>query len=405
MIWNSEDHPRDEEGKFTFKEGGSKSEEENIVKINQKDDTYQNQKPFKLGAKIDVYKNEALKESAEEKIKNPIEKAAEILYKNTKKQETEKEKNRKLKKVLLDKLGESATPAMILYYKPKDLERVIKEKGLKIKDKIITDELREKIKKEGTGKVIEDGLKRAINKLEEKVKEKGAQVKDKIITSEALQKVTEKMIGKDYKWGKYNITGVGGADTQGMLDIAHGEDKMHNPNYLKDAIKLENYNDSRIKKHYNAVRKKVTEQFKDYGYDENSAQNIKGYYFKNDSEPSRRIAQSKDFHNILIKNKENILTNKNFSISFPKHGPFGILWNNNFKNALGKADILEYHFDKEGNLNLKIFDTYDFNKNARDFLNKAGSSQMDKGNLKPFFTIHNVIIPKEEADRILYGES
>ena len=96
MIWNSEDHPRDEEGKFTFKEGGSKSEEENIVKINQKDDTYQNQKPFKLGAKIDVYKNEVLKEPTEEKIKNPIEKAAEILYKNTKKQETEKEFNQKL---------------------------------------------------------------------------------------------------------------------------------------------------------------------------------------------------------------------------------------------------------------------------------------------------------------------
>ena len=404
MIWNSEDHPRDEEGKFTFKEGGSKSEEENIEKINQKDDTYQNQKPFKLGAKIDVYKNEALKESAEEKIKNPIEKAAEILYKNTKKQETEKEKNRKLKKVLLDKLGESATPAMILYYKPKDLERVIKEKGLKIKDKIITDELREKIKKEGTGKVIEDGLKRAINKLEEKVKEKGAQVKDKIITSEALQKITEEMIGEDYNWAKYIASGFSGSDVQGMLDIAHGEDKMHNPNYLKDAIKLENYNDSRIKEYQDTIRKKVLEQFKDYGYDENSAKNIKGYYFKNDSEPSRRIAQSKDFHNILLKNKENILTNKNFSISFPKHG-LGLNWNSNFKNALGKADILEYHFDKEGNLNLKIFDTYDFNKNARDFLNKAGSSQMDKGNLKPFFTIHDVIIPKEEADRILYGES
>ena len=96
MIWNSEDHPRDEEGKFTFKEGGSKSEEENIEKINQKDGTYQDQKPFKLGAKIDVYKNEVFKEPTEEKIKNPIQKAAEILYKNTKKQETEKEFNQKL---------------------------------------------------------------------------------------------------------------------------------------------------------------------------------------------------------------------------------------------------------------------------------------------------------------------
>ena len=294
---------------------------------------------------------------------------------------------------------------MILYYKPKDLERVIKEKGLKIKDKIITDELREKIKKEGTGKVIEDGLKRAINKLEEKVKEKGAQVKDKIITSEALQKITEEMIGEDYNWAKYIASGFSGSDVQGMLDIAHGEDKMHNPNYLKDAIKLENYNDSRIKEYQDTIRKKVLEQFKDYGYNENSAQNIKGYYFKSDSEPCKRMAKDKDFKNIILKNKENILSNKKFSISFPSHDPLCIFPNNNFKNSIGKADILDCYIDKEGNLHIKVLDTYDFNKNARDFLNKAGRSQMDKGNLKPFFTIHDVLIPKEELDKIWYGES
>jgi hypothetical protein len=32
---------------------------------------------------------------------------------------------------------------------------------------------------------------------------------------------------------------------------------------------------------------------------------------------------------------------------------------------------------------------------------KAGASQMDKGNLKPFFTIHDIMMPKDKIDEIL----
>ena len=105
------------------------------------------------------------------------------------------------------------------------------------------------------------------------------------------------------------------------------------------------------------------------------------------------LAHGKENYNELL--KENIT-----SIAFPKHGLIGILKNNNFKNALGKADVKIKEVDKQGNLHLKIFDTYDFNKETKDFLNKAGREEMLKGNLKGNFSIHDIVLTKDELDKI-----
>ena len=48
-----------------------------------------------------------------------------------------------------------------------------------------------------------------------------------------------------------------------------------------------------------------------------------------------------------------------------------------------------------------MFDTYDFNKDENNPKVEAGRRQMLKGNLKPFFTIHEITIQKNEADKIL----
>ena len=40
-------------------------------------------------------------------------------------------------------------------------------------------------------------------------------------------------------------------------------------------------------------------------------------------------------------------------------------------------------------------------KNADDFLNKAGKHEMEAGNLKPYFSIHDIIIPKDKIEEIL----
>ena len=44
--------------------------------------------------------------------------------------------------------------------------------------------------------------------------------------------------------------------------------------------------------------------------------------------------------------------------------------------------------------------SYDFNKNENSPLIKAGANKMDNGELKPFFTIHDIIIPKNKLDEI-----
>ena len=70
------------------------------------------------------------------------------------------------------------------------------------------------------------------------------------------------------------------------------------------------------------------------------------------------------------------------------------------KNAIGAADFKHPYLDKEGNLRVKMYDTYDFNKNATDALNIAGRKEMEKGNLKPYFSIHDIIISKDKLDEI-----
>ena len=85
MTFNEQDHPRDEMGKFTFKNGG------------------------------------------EEKNTNEKQTPAEILYgKKTKEEKQETD----YKNILLSILGDKATPANILYGKTKDLEKIIKNNSL-----------------------------------------------------------------------------------------------------------------------------------------------------------------------------------------------------------------------------------------------------------------------------------
>ena len=42
----------------------------------------------------------------------------------------------------------------------------------------------------------------------------------------------------------------------------------------------------------------------------------------------------------------------------------------NFYNAINNADILDLHINKQGNIDLLVVDTYDFNKNDSNDLVK-----------------------------------
>ena len=172
---------------------------------------------------------------------------------------------------------------------------------------------------------------------------------------------------------------------------------MNDRNYIKDVIHIDNYNDPKVNKDREYLKKKISEQFKDYNFDINK---IKGYFFKPDSKPVQRLIENKDFQDMIKNHKDEIIKNGEFSAGFPKHGRWGLGQSNNFRNAIGKADFRNAYQDKEGNLHIKMYDTYDFNKNEDNPLIKAGANKMDKGELKPFFTIHDIIIPKNKLDKI-----
>ena len=56
---------------------------------------------------------------------------------------------------------------------------------------------------------------------------------------------------------------------------------------------------------------------------------------------------------------------------------------------------------KTGNLHVKVYDTYDFNPEEKNKpLVMAGKNKMLEGELKPFFTIHDIIIPREILDEL-----
>ncbi len=77
-----------------------------------------------------------------------------------------------------------------------------------------------------------------------------------------------------------------------------------------------------------------------------------------------------------------------------------MFFDNNWHNAIGMADFKHIWFDRRGNLHIKMYDTYDFNKGEANPSVRAGSKQQDTGSLKPFFTIHDIIIPHKEVNDI-----
>ena len=116
MTWDESEHPRDDEGKFTFKNGGEDDDEEKQKKgekkkgekIETNQDGFSDIKPFKLGAQYNDIR---------------VETPAEVLYgknsKTSKDNSIQKERNR-----LINKLGNKLTPAQVLYSSVDDLKGI-----------------------------------------------------------------------------------------------------------------------------------------------------------------------------------------------------------------------------------------------------------------------------------------
>lgn len=68
--------------------------------------------------------------------------------------------------------------------------------------------------------------------------------------------------------------------------------------------------------------------------------------------------------------------------------------------AVHYADIIDTYFDENGNLHVIMTDTNDYNLDEDIELIKAGADAMQKGELEPKYIIWDILIEKDDFDRI-----
>ena len=117
----------------------------------------------------------------------------------------------------------------------------------------------------------------------------------------------------------------------------------------------------------------------------------KGIYIDSDSDSSKRLARvllnHNDFIKLLIDNHQALKKGLHINASMQ-------FLDRNFHYALGNADLLDIHFNKFGQLELLVADTYDFNKNETKDLIVTARRYQDQGKITPYFIIYHVVIPK-----------
>ena len=346
MTWDENKHPRDNEGKFTFKNGES---------------------------------NLDTKESP-----------ASILYRDSKIKAEKDRQEAEYKSKLLDILGNKAKSTDVLYGTTKELEEKVKKYGLQRKFKEMSNNKKSNIDNSAIKKDAD------VRDMHERNIQFGKKIPNQIVNS-GRQFITETLIGKNnYGPIRYDIAkNIIGPDTAGMLDLSSGN--KNDVNYTKDAIVLQNFDDSRVASDKKYLAKKLYSQFNNEYTKVTNIENIKGYFFKSNSDPSQRIANNDDFKKTIRQNKSKILNGQLVTMEFPN---YGYNQKSNLHYAFGHVDIRNGYIDKEGNLRIKVYDTYDFNKTNPTPANQAGRNQMLKGNLKPFFTIHDIIISKKDINEL-----
>ena len=237
-----------------------------------------------------------------------------------------------------------------------------------------------------------------------KIKKNGLINTTKKIKNGLTQIGIEQRIGDNYGNNSNKFAKLGiGKDAAGMLDLAHGIN-MNDRNYIKDTISLDSYNDPSVASDKEYLKKKISDQFKDYNFDINK---IKGYFFKSDSEPVQRLIENKDFQDMIRNHKDEIIKNGEFSAEFKKHGNTGLGQDNNFRNAIGKADFRNIYQDKEGNLLSTQISECTYGWSAEEVLLKVFKTATDRNRYFGERIVKlleqmgdNTIEPKDVADEL-----
>lgn len=126
----------------------------------------------------------------------------------------------------------------------------------------------------------------------------------------------------------------------------------------------------------------------------------KGIFIDNDKPSSIKIANNEKIQGIIRENKSEL---KAYGYVKDTSVGFEFVFGNelNLFAAIGRADIVDIYLHPNGEITFYLIDTYEFNKNATDALNKAGRINQEKGILIPYFIIYSVKIDKETSEKLL----
>lgn len=322
---------------------------------------------------------------------------------------------------LLNNLGDKFEPKHIFASNEK-LEQISKNNSLKAQ--ISTTPQLEELKNKYSSNIQaarnfeNEKLKSGFRQADEKriknslQSQEPSKFREDLYGNEAVEKINKDKLEKevrDYKKlialdKNFNSVAsvVAGPDASNMLNLSFGK----NPKaYLKDATKLTNVDDIRMSNFKNGeidkfkpyIENKIKEQFKDFDYD---IKDIGGCIFNSNHESVKRIKQSTDFKDMIAKNIHNIADGKTFSGRFVHENNKLFKRGDNLHNAFGSVDFLNAGYDKNGNLKLYMFDTYDFNKGENPKV-EAGRRMMQEGKLKGYYSLHEITLTKDELDDIM----
>lgn len=121
-----------------------------------------------------------------------------------------------------------------------------------------------------------------------------------------------------------------------------------------------------------------------------------GIILKSDSSLSKALAQSKEIKEHFLKYQSQLLKGK-----IIRQASTYFSSNENLSKALGHADILYTHIDKDKNLYMLVFDTYDFNKDDSDWKVRIANAVQEAGYIRNYYTLNVIIIPYIEWQKWL----
>ena len=340
-TFNEADHPRDDIGRFTFKNGGGDSSGSNVVlegKVEKTDSTSGG------GSSIG-------------------EKAGEIL-------------NIIVSTVTNPQVIQTAINIALTVKSAQEQHKLLKR---------LYENYKQEKKKEDRANTLYPSMKTK-NTLNV------SQQKNDSFIDKTIYKGTDRIIDNHYNTFKPLAMHLF-PNAAENLDMAYSDHYLDTP-FAHEHTIINNVKDLKSPLLRNAVEDKIKTQLeKDYG--KNIAKEIKGIFFDSNSEPSKRLAKSSDIKKLIQENKEFI---KDYGITAVTSIGFK---NKDFHYAIGNADILDMYMDKNGEISFYVIDTYDFNKKDKHPAVRAARKHQESGKLKPYFMIYSVKIDKETASKYL----